>query len=259
VGEAIEQRAGERLGGEHGGPLARRVALPRACSSPSREFGRGSTIPGSYWVRSRRQRPVRSLPPSSARSLWRSGHRGGSNFGRLRAEYGHGRLWRSRDGLVYQVFYFTARATGKSAPSWKTARTFERAGAAGRLKGIAEAFAIRSKHFSYIDTLNGLHNCLTHRHGVVSERDCNDVDSKCLRVKYLRFQPEVQPPVGEVTIISPERVEPLRVKEGEHLQARMIDTERAFPLGSVVPSRIQTSEMYCSPSGMQILSSGRSF
>jgi hypothetical protein len=137
-------------------------------------------------------------------------------------------------GSVYQVCAVVAQATGKKRPSRRATRAFERAGASGKLKGIEEAFRIRSKHSSYIETLTGLRNCLTHRHGVVADSDCNDRSSNCLRVKYLRFQSEVQPSAGEPMIIPPERVEPLLVKDGGQLLARIVETEKSFPLGSVV-------------------------
>jgi hypothetical protein len=137
-------------------------------------------------------------------------------------------------GDVYQVCTLIEQITAKRGPSRKVTRTFERAGASGKLKGIQEAFGITSRHSSYVETLTSLRNCLTHRHGTVGASDCNDVGSNCLRVKYFRFQFEVQPSAGAPVIIQPERVEPLFVENGGMLQARIVETEKSFPLGSVI-------------------------
>src|SRR5713226_796734 len=81
-------------------------------------------------------------------------------------------------GNVYQVCSLVAQTTGKQAPSRKITRPFEKSG----------VFGIASRHASYIETLTWLRNCLTHRRGIVADRDCNDRDSNCLKVNYLRFQ-----------------------------------------------------------------------
>ena len=137
-------------------------------------------------------------------------------------------------GEVYQVCTLVEQLTAKREPSRKVTRTFERAGASGKLKGIQEAFGITSRHSSYVETLTGLRNCLTHRHGTVGASDYNDAGSNCLRVKYFRFQFEVHPSAGDPVIIHPERVEPLFVKNGGLLQARVVETEKSFLLGSVI-------------------------
>jgi hypothetical protein len=108
------------------------------------------------------------------------------------------------------------------------------AGAAGRLRMIEEEFAVTSKHSPYVDTLNRLRNCLTHRRDVVTEKDCSDSAPQGLHVRYLRFQAQVQQPNQEPVAISAERVEPLLVKEGGSIGYQIVEADRLFPLGSAV-------------------------
>jgi len=117
-------------------------------------------------------------------------------------------------GLVYQVCCIVGGVTGHEQPTPKKSHDFEMTGAAGRLRMIEEEFALTSKHSTYIDTLNRLRNCLTHRRGVVAEKDCNESVPQGLHVRYLRFQAQVQQPNQEPMLISPERVESIVLKEG---------------------------------------------
>ncbi len=134
---------------------------------------------------------------------------------------------------VFQVCTLAAQSKGKS-PSRKVARDFNRSGASGQLKALASEFGLHSRHASFIESLNLLRNCLTHRRGTVAKRDCNDPTGQHLKVNYLRFQFEQQCASGENVVISPDTIEPLLFKESGYLNARVVETEKSFPVGSLV-------------------------
>jgi hypothetical protein len=114
-------------------------------------------------------------------------------------------------GNVFQVAALAAQSKRKPL-SRKVVRDFNRSGASGRLKILRSEFGFTSKHDSYIDSLNLLRNCLTHRRGTVTDQDCNDSLGRHLKVTYLRFQLEQQTASGDNVVIPPETVGPLLLR-----------------------------------------------
>jgi hypothetical protein len=85
-----------------------------------------------------------------------------------------------------------------------------------------------------VDGLTALRDCLTHRGGIVTDIDVNAQDPPRLRVALLRFQYQIQSENGDIELIPAEQVDTLLVKQGGTLQAKIVETEMVFPLGTTI-------------------------
>lgn len=108
---------------------------------------------------------------------------------------------------------------------------FEYAGVAGKLNYLEETFGMSFQHAHYLETLAQARNCLTHRLGIIGEKDCNSDGHFMLRWRsfdLLAHAPDRDEPVKLSFPIE----EPIYFEKGGQIQLKIVDRIRRFPKGA---------------------------
>lgn len=103
-------------------------------------------------------------------------------------------------------------------------KEFDRKGLGTKLTMLKEKFGIEPRSPAHLSTLWDARNCLTHRRGVVSERDCNVSDG--LEVKWIGVDFVYVAPDG-----AEKKVVPGMLVNGGGFEARSIERVRLFKVG----------------------------
>ena len=112
----------------------------------------------------------------------------------------------------------------------KLHKNFEYKGVGTKLKQLEETFGMSFQHAHYLETLAQARNCLTHRLGVVGEKDCDTDNYFELRWRsfdLLADAPDRDEPVNLALPIK----EPIYFREGATLKVRIVDRVRRFAKG----------------------------
>jgi hypothetical protein len=84
---------------------------------------------------------------------------------------------------VYEACLMTKMHTDRTPVSLTGLKTFHHAGIETKLARLKAEFGIEASGSVYLIALNKARNCLTHRRGVVGERDCDESGKLILRYK----------------------------------------------------------------------------
>jgi len=95
---------------------------------------------------------------------------------------------------------------------------------------LEETFGMKFKHAHYLETLAKARNCLTHRLGIVGDKDCNNdnhFELKWQSIDLLIDAPERDEPIPFNFPIE----EPIYLKEGGALMMKFVDRKLRFAKG----------------------------
>jgi len=113
----------------------------------------------------------------------------------------------------------------------KVQTKFARSGFPDKLDALKAAFSVEPKYPEYIKTINQVRNCLTHRRGVVTQKDCNSGNS--LRVAWLGADIFLKTPKGER--FSAQESKGRIFPDGADVEIQMdVKREKSFGLRSLV-------------------------
>ena len=107
---------------------------------------------------------------------------------------------------------------------------FEHAGIAEKLKQLEATFGMNFKHAHYLETLAQARNCLTHRLGIVGEKDCNTGDIFELRWQSIDILAEAPDRDEPINLSFPIK-EPIYFQEGATIKVEIIDRALRFEKG----------------------------
>lgn len=122
----------------------------------------------------------------------------------------------------------------RSKEAEKACRKFEQQGLALKFAQLERRFHIHTGFGTHFETLTAARNCLTHRHGIVAEKDCNDDGT--LDLTWLGANTSITEPNGREHSLSLEKTDPLDTSkfEGEGnaiLNIEWVDRSMKFSLG----------------------------
>lgn len=109
-------------------------------------------------------------------------------------------------------------------------RKFEYAGVAGKLKLLEETFGMSFKHAHYLETLAKARNCLTHRLGIIGEKDCNTGNHFELRWRSFDLLADI-PNQDEPLCLTLPIKEPVYLRDGATIKMQFVDRTRQFAKG----------------------------
>lgn len=107
---------------------------------------------------------------------------------------------------------------------------FERLGLDLKL-GALPALVLAPDYRSAVESVTKARNCLTHRHGVVADRDCNVAGELVLTWRGIKLSRVQSPTPVEV---DPAHRGPVMERDGDAVQILITSVERRFSLGSRV-------------------------
>lgn len=124
----------------------------------------------------------------------------------------------------------------------KLLKQFEKLGVGGKLKLLERRYGFETGFAHYFDSLTRARNCLTHRQGVVGDKDCEEASE--LRITWLGIDAEITEHDGTKHFIGPETLGPFdssKFNQGGNAQltAIMVDRELVFQRGEhvIIPPR----------------------
>ena len=112
----------------------------------------------------------------------------------------------------------------------KCQKNFEYEGVAGKLKKLENTFGMNFQHAHYLETLAQARNCLTHRLGIVGEKDCNT--NNHFELRWRSFDLLIDAPDRDelVNLVLPIK-EPIYFKENGTIKPQIVDRVRRFSKG----------------------------
>jgi hypothetical protein len=130
----------------------------------------------------------------------------------------------------HSLLLATNRNKLSPADAEKLHKKFEYAGVAAKLKQLGETFGMSFQHAHYLETLAKARNCLTHRLGIVGEKDCDS--NPCFELRWRSFDifadaPDKEEPVN----LSLPMKEPIYFREGGTINLQVVDRVRRFSKG----------------------------
>lgn len=113
----------------------------------------------------------------------------------------------------------------------KRQNSFSHEGITKKLDRLSEEYAIATAKEPALDSINLMRNCLTHRHGLVSEKD----GSPELVLRWWGFDIVLETKSGKRTILPhPMECGGILVQEESQVLASYVERTKAFPVGTVV-------------------------
>ena len=107
---------------------------------------------------------------------------------------------------------------------------FEYAGITGKLNYLEQTFGMSLRHAHYLETLAQARNCLTHRLGIVGDKDCNV--NGYFELRWRSFDVLAQrPDRAEPDNLSFPMTESVLFEKGAQIQLKIVDRIRRFPKG----------------------------
>lgn len=100
-------------------------------------------------------------------------------------------------------------------------------GVAAKLNQLEETFGMKFKHAHYLETLAKARNCLTHRLGIVGNKDCNN--DKHLELKWQSIDLSIDTPDRDDPIPFNFPIEePIYLEKGGSLMMKFVERKRRF-------------------------------
>jgi len=108
---------------------------------------------------------------------------------------------------------------------------FEYTGVTGKLDQMEETFGMSFRHVHYLETLSQARNCLTHRLGIVGDKDCGSDGHFELRWRSFDLLVQALDKDEPVNLSFPIK-EPVYFEKGGEVQLKIVDRVRRFPKGA---------------------------
>jgi hypothetical protein len=115
----------------------------------------------------------------------------------------------------------------------KSLESFDWKGVEKKLKILRSNFGIETTKEIYFKSINQVRNCLTHRNGIVGQKDLGGDDS--LKLCWLSLDSIIKTPSGEVISLNPPFPKSgTFLKEGGELCIKVIEKIKEFSFGDVI-------------------------
>jgi len=114
----------------------------------------------------------------------------------------------------------------------KRDKNFQNFGLKEKHKKLFDEFGLVVENQEYLTTLYLARNCLTHRMGIVSSRDFNEIETLC--IKWIGFEMWAQSANGDKQNFDLPIVEPVNVITDAGIYCRIIHKEKKFQNGDVI-------------------------
>ena len=112
----------------------------------------------------------------------------------------------------------------------KLNKDFEFKGVAAKLIQLDETFGMKFKHAHHLETLAKARNCLTHRLGIVGDKDCNNDNHFELKWQSMDFSIEAPDRDEPIPLKFPIE-EPIYLESGGALMLKFVDRKLRFAKG----------------------------
>ena len=136
------------------------------------------------------------------------------------------------DSIHYHALILKISYEGiEQAKCKKLQETFEKKGVGGKLKLLEKNFNMNFQYAHYLETLTIARNCLTHRLGVIGEKDCNSTDN--FELKWKSFDIVAEEINGNNSInLSLPFADPIYFENESTIKVISVDRIRRYKVGT---------------------------
>jgi Mg2+ and Co2+ transporter CorA len=111
-------------------------------------------------------------------------------------------------------------------------KKFQDLGLYAKLCTLEQEFGISTDAKEQLESFTWARNCLSHRGGIVADRDCNDGEMFVL--KFHRLRVFVKQPSGEETEAREAIEQKLVLRDGGQVMAQLVESKKSFVVGSMI-------------------------